>query len=417
MQVYEMPKNVAGLGADACKARSKATKPWTLAARARRLAIRGPAATDDELMLTLRFVLALAPLLVAVGAASEPRPRPARSAAATASATAPAARQAPGSAALGAFGSAEHCAELAQQGKRLPRAPGQARFVSWNLRWFPDGEAGSRGRGVELSWLACVLWWLDADVIAVQEVKQTARAVVAMQQLLAELDRSSGGRYTVRLDECGSRVPQHVGFLVNERKVAVSDVRTVAELNPSGEACGRQLRPGLSARLRFPGGLDLTAISAHFKSKTDERALDLRENSFSALPAVLERVTERAHDDDLLVLGDLNTRGCAECAPPLSAHDELLAADTSLRRQGLRVVAADSQGTFFYHGRLTPLDHVVASQRMRELEAGARVHVSGHCAASALRSNGGRGVSERKRRLALSDHCPIVLDLTDRDLD
>jgi endonuclease/exonuclease/phosphatase family metal-dependent hydrolase len=364
-------------------------------------------------MLTLRFVLTLAPLLVAVGAASEPRPRQARSVAATA----PAARQSPGSAALGAFSSPEHCAELAQQGERLPRARGQARFVSWNLHWFPDGEAASRGRGVELSWLACVLWWLDADVIAVQEVKQTPRAVAAMQQLLAELDRSSGGRYTVRLDECGSRVPQHVGLLVNERRVAVSDVRTVAELNPSGEACGRQLRPGLSARLRFPGGLDLTAVSVHFKSKADERALDLRENSFSALPAVLERVTERAHDDDLLVLGDLNTMGCDECEPPLSAHDELLAADTSLRRRGLRVVAADSQGTFFYHGRLTPLDHVVASQRMRELEAGARVHVSGPCASSALGGPRGTGAAEKQRRLALSDHCPIVLDLTDRDLD
>jgi hypothetical protein len=51
---------------------------------------------------------------------------------------------------------------------------------------------------------------------------------------------------------------------------------------------------------------------------------------------------------------------------------------------------------------------------MRELPPGARSHVVGACAA------GAEALSARaatKVRRNLSDHCPLMLDLTDRDLD
>jgi endonuclease/exonuclease/phosphatase family metal-dependent hydrolase len=215
-----------------------------------------------------------------------------------------------------AFASPESCAALVGKQQRLPRAPQVARFASWNLHWFPDGKPGSDGAGSDLGWLACALAWLDADVIAVQEVKQTPPARAALEQLLRELNRLSAGRYVSRLDDCGSRVPQHVGLIWNEARVKASNLGDVAALNPSGEACGKQLRPGLSARLRFRGGLDLTVISAHFKSMADERALDLRESTFAAVPGVLRDLSQRAGDSDLLLLGDLNTMGCDDCTPP-----------------------------------------------------------------------------------------------------
>lgn len=330
--------------------------------------------------------------------------------------TAPAEPAAAPSNAATFFASPESCATLLARRERLPKAARTARFASWNLHWFPDGKPGasSGGSGTDLAWLACSLAWLDADVIAVQELKQTPRAVVAFEQLLLELSRLSGGRYVGRLDDCGSRVPQHVGLLWNEARVSASDVRQLASLNPSGDACGRQLRPGLAARLRFPGGLDLTAVSAHFKSMPDERALDLRESSFGALPGVLRDVEQRSHDSDLLVLGDLNTMGCAECSPPLSADDELRAADQSLRAGGLRIVPADAAGSHYQGGRATLLDHAVASLGLRELPPASRTHVAGVCSdANAAPS----GRAAKKRRQRLSDHCPIVLDLSDRDLD
>ena len=312
------------------------------------------------------------------------------------------------------FASAASCAALVGAGQRLPRAPHTARFVSWNLHWFPDGVPGQKDSGVDLSWLGCALAWLDADVLAVQEVKQSAAAEQALQAALSELNRRSGGRYVARLDDCGRRVPQHVGLVWNEARAAASEVQTVAELNPHGSACESQLRPGLAARFRLPGGLDLQVVSAHFKSMADKRAFELRGTSFQAVPGLLRRLTSAAHDSDFLLLGDLNTMGCEDCVPLVSGLAEVLAVEQQLRGAGVRLVPADAAGTEFYQGRLTLLDHALAATAMRELPPGAQSHVAGACAAGSAPLTR-RDAKQLSRKL--SDHCPLVLDLTDRDLD
>jgi endonuclease/exonuclease/phosphatase family metal-dependent hydrolase len=314
----------------------------------------------------------------------------------------------------GVFGSAAGCAAVVGAGERLPRAAGSARFASWNLHWFPDGKPGQSGSGADLKWLSCALGWLDADVVAVQEVKQTPEAVQALALVLGELNRATGARYTARFDDCGSRVPQHVGLIWNEARVSARDFETVAELNPHGQACESQLRPGLAARFRLPGGLDLEAVAAHFKSMADERGFRLRSASFAAIPGVLRALTARAHDTDFLLLGDLNTMGCDACSPKVSGADEVAAAEKLLQAGGLRLLPADAAGSELYEGQLTLLDHAVASSTMRELSPDARTHVEGACAAGAKAPNG-RAAKHMKREL--SDHCPIVLDLADRDLD
>jgi endonuclease/exonuclease/phosphatase family metal-dependent hydrolase len=319
-------------------------------------------------------------------------------------------------AAASAFSSEESCAALLQTQQRLVRPVGSARFASWNLHWFPDGGPGERreaGQGADLSWLACALWWLDADVVAVQEVKQTPHAEQALASVLGELNRLSGARYVGRLDDCGSRVPQHVGLIWNEARVVARELKTVAQLNPAGGACEHQLRPGLAARLRMPGGLDLTVVSAHFKSMSDERAFGLRARSFAAIPGLAAAIAEQTHDSDFLLLGDLNTMGCTTCSPPSAALDELSGVQQRLAAAGLRLVPADAAGSQLYAGGVVLLDHAVASHQMRELTSSSRSHVVGACADAAAPSR--RAAARIGRRL--SDHCPIVLDLTDRDLD
>jgi endonuclease/exonuclease/phosphatase family metal-dependent hydrolase len=307
-----------------------------------------------------------------------------------------------------AFGTPASCQDLLQAGQRLPRPAGSARFASWNLRWFPDGEPGAGAGRTDLAWLACAISWLDVDVLAVQEVKQTPAAQRALAQLLADVNRLSGGRFVARLDDCGSRVPQHVGLVWNEARVSASAVETVAALNPRGSACQDQLRPGLAAQLRLQGGLDLTVVSAHFKSKTDARAFALRGKSFAAVPGVVSELAARARDTDVLLLGDLNTMGCRSCSPQVTAVEEQASVRQQLHSAGLLLLPADAAGTELYGGRPTWLDHAVAGTRMREVPAGARVHVAGFCASADVKS---------EARRALSDHCPIVLDLIDQDLD
>jgi predicted extracellular nuclease len=200
----------------------------------------------------------------------------------------------------------------------------------------------------------------------------------------------------------------------NEARVAASDVQTIAALNPHGSACENQLRPGLAARFRLPGGLDLSAVSAHFKSMADRRAFGLRRTSFESVPGVLRALTGAAHDRDFLLLGDLNTMGCDECDPVVSPRDEMLSVETLLRGSGLRLVGADAAGSELYRGRLTLLDHALAATAMRELSPSAQSHLAGACAAGAAPLS---ARAAKKLRHTLSDHCPLVLDLTDRDLD
>lgn len=312
------------------------------------------------------------------------------------------------------FDGAAECRAARAAGQRLARPARSARFASWNLHWFPDGKPGASATGADLEWLACALWWLDADVVALQEIKQNPRAVTAAQQLIAELNRLSGGRYELQLDDCGKRVPQHVGLLWNAARVKASEVETLAALNPSGEPCAKQWRPGLAARLRFPGGLDLLAISAHFKSMPDARSLELRKASFAALSGVLAASEARFADADLLLLGDLNTMGCEECSPVVSAAEELAEAARVLDAGALRLVTADAAGSHFHEGRASLLDHAVAARRMRELDPAVRTHVVGACELDAPKQS---RRAAKQTRARLSDHCPIVLDLTDRDLD
>jgi endonuclease/exonuclease/phosphatase family metal-dependent hydrolase len=206
-------------------------------------------------------------------------------------------------------------------------------------------------------------------------------------------------------------VQQHVGMLWNEARVRASAVQTVAALNPRGEACRDQLRPGLAARLQLAGGLDLTVVSAHFKSKTDARAFGLRRQSFAAIPGALSQLSQSAGDADVLLLGDLNTMGCDECRPPVSAAEEQAMVRGELHGAGLRLVPADALGSELSSGKRSLLDHAVASGRMRELPEAARSHLAGAC------ETGSSAALQRAARRGLSDHCPLVLDLTDRDLD
>lgn len=282
-----------------------------------------------------------------------------------------------------------------------------ARFASWNLRWFPDGTPGSSEPGTDVAWVACVLSWLDADVVALQEMKGTPKAERAIEELLGELNQLTGRRYVMRLDDCGSRVPQHVGLLFDEARLKLSELQTVAELNPSGSPCENQWRPGLSGRFAFPGGLDLFVVSAHFKSQDDARSLSLRRASFAAAAGVKQRAEQGSHDGDWLLLGDLNTMGCEDCQPPIAASEELTAVRQLLAKGGLRLVEADASGTELHAGRYSWLDHALASSSMRELAASAKVHVAGPCGQAPGRAT----------RMPLSDHCPVLLDLSDRDLD
>jgi hypothetical protein len=318
------------------------------------------------------------------------------------------------------FQSPEACSSRLAQGDRAPRTPGRARIGSWNIRWFPDGKPGKRAQksGTDIAWLSCAIAWLDLDALVVEEFKTHAATHGRVDELLALLDRHTGGAWQARFDDCPNSAGQHVGVLFDSKRVAARAWQTFASLNPRGQACRDQLRPGFGGYLRFPGGLDLHLIAVHLKSGQKRRAFELRRRSIEGLFQAYQQSNAEIRDSDVLLAGDFNTMGCGNCSPKVEAEAELVALSEQLHslEQPFRRVTANLSCSHYFHSRPTLLDHFVASSGLRELPPERISEVFGDCADHAC-----RGLPSGQRRgafaEALSDHCPIVIELDDVDAD
>ena len=69
----------------------------------------------------------------------------------------------------------------------------------------------------------------------------------------------------------------------------------------------------------------------------------------------------------------------------------------------------------YYRGEGGLLDHFAVTRGMREVGPEARAHVEGYCAEVACARLPERHMPRAYEEL--SDHCPIVLEIADRDLD
>jgi endonuclease/exonuclease/phosphatase family metal-dependent hydrolase len=187
-------------------------------------------------------------------------------------------------------------------------------------------------------------------------------------------------------------------------------------LNPRASACADQLRPGLGSTFTFPGGLDIHAITVHLKSGVTERDIDLRRRSWAALTDVIATEVKESKDPDVIVLGDFNSMGCHSCELPYGNQQELSDLDRQLRigESPARRVGADIPCSQYFQQQPGLLDHVVVTEATRELSPTVRTQVEGYCQSLGCESFTGREPLALRR---LSDHCPLVVELTDRDLD
>jgi endonuclease/exonuclease/phosphatase family metal-dependent hydrolase len=299
------------------------------------------------------------------------------------------------------------------------RQPGKARLMSFNLRWFPDGAPGKKAgsRPTDIEWLACALAASNVDVVLLQEIKATVRAQAELANLIEKLDRLSGGRHRLELDACPIATGQHVGILYDSERVTATNFRDYASLNPHGTACQDQLRPGVGGYFKFIGGLDMHLISVHLKSGTKRRDHELRLRSVAGLTRALAEAKRAQPDSDLIVAGDLNTMGCRHCSPALSAEQELdiirdlLAATTP----PLALLPTRPGCSQYYRGQAQLLDHFLVTLSSVSGRPTPTTQASGFCGELSCQPFPGQ-----ERPLAyqhLSDHCPMVLELTDTDLD
>ena len=314
---------------------------------------------------------------------------------------------------------------LSQLSLKTFPARSHLRIASWNIRWFPNGAAGTSNSAepTDLEWLACAIASLDVDGIALQEITESAKSRTAMNTVIQHLKRLTAEDWTVSLDNCTVEDQQKVGWLYRSARLAKVQTQTVAELNPNASACAGRLRPGQELALSNKNGEVIRLLSVHFKSGKDARSYGLRDKSFSVLP-----LGGKAQ----LVVGDFNTMGCSDCEKPVSAQEESLARQLLMTSKGAILEAprlngaavafssttpsTNSQGssnsttscTEYYDGHAGLLDYALFSDRKEPLFVGAKVSLSGYCAALACGSLYGEYPEAFKN---LSDHCPFTVEL------
>jgi endonuclease/exonuclease/phosphatase family metal-dependent hydrolase len=283
------------------------------------------------------------------------------------------------------------------------RSEDVVRVASWNLANF-RGRASKH----DLDRMREVIEELDPDVIAVQEVKDP--------EALAELLDG----WELHLSSKGGRGHQLLGLAFRPERVELLDSAEHPELSIGG-----RVRPAYSAYLRARGGgPDFWLVVVHLKAMPD--GLELRREQWPKLAEVAAGTLARgprAHDEDLLILGDFNSTGPPGSGPggPALEQRELagVLAQTKLRR-----LSSATGCTAYYDGERrdawkepSEIDLVWARGLTESLDADARVYSGTHCAAERCRDFRSTDAYPLRDYEFVSDHCPVVLDLTRADDD
>ncbi|MEF2071028.1 endonuclease/exonuclease/phosphatase family protein [Consotaella aegiceratis] len=319
---------------------------------------------------------------------------------------------------VGPFSSRASCERAVQSGARFePKDHSQIRIATWNIRWFPIGDPHDSGKETDLAWLACAIAYLEPDVVALQEITAGPEANVAWAVVTDGVQKLVGGDWRVDLQECGGESSQHVGFLYNSRRVTLSGTRDIWEMNGAAKdplnPCAGNLRPGRAAYVRKVGtGADFHLVAVHADSGTSERDYNHRQEAIGRLGALFDDLQQDVSDSDMVVLGDFNTMGAQDIMSGPAEIDRLRQ-HVRTEAPGFRLIDNPLHCSEYFDGACSWLDQVIVTESMEEVRE-TKIAVSGYCAMLEGRPFGSAEPAAYK---ALSDHCPIVVDVLDQDLD
>jgi endonuclease/exonuclease/phosphatase family metal-dependent hydrolase len=319
------------------------------------------------------------------------------------------------------WASRNQCERIVNQGGRMvPESSSKLRLATWNLRWFPVGKSPEQSEDVaeptDLGWLTCAIRWMQIDILAIQESLATPEATTAWNTIIASLKTQTGGTWRWYRQPCGRPDDHHLGLLWNDSRVSLSQFESLWQFNAKAQsatnACTFGLRPGQYAwvQAREPQGVDFHLIALHLKSGPTVFAVEDRHNALNRIDQAIAPLL--AHDRDVVILGDFNTMGAGDRQ---SGEYELKNLRRKVAKENPGFIDLDlrPQCSHYFRGRGGWLDHVLVPQEMKEVTVTA-VRVTGYCAVAGCERIPGKYPLAYRH---LSDHCPVVLEIENRDQD
>jgi exonuclease III len=317
------------------------------------------------------------------------------------------------------WSSARQCEAVVRAGRQLPRTEDDAiRLATWNIRWFPDSEIAEDADGTNLRWLACTMAWMNPDVLAVQESRTTSEAEVAWDNVTDGIAGLIGGDWRVQFNTCGSGDQQHVGFLWNASRIDLEEAREVWEFNgradDASKPCAGNLRPGFLARFESQrnDGFDFYALSVHQDSGVQFKDFQTRQTALERIDVVASQLV--GEDEDIIILGDFNTMGMTG-SQAVSDEEEIdtLKTVASKEEPGFICAGAEPECTHYFRQQPGWLDHILLTKQTQE-RLTTTATVSSYCALNDCKRIVGSMPDAAEQ---LSDHCPVLIDFANRDLD
>jgi|GEM_PF-1422452 len=315
-----------------------------------------------------------------------------------------------------------------------PPKTGNLRIATFNIRNFPkdvmgvaDPDAGADGGAAaapdrdtrppplvrkqtetDEDALLDILAKLDFDVLAVQEINDTARFDDVLGRLGARTGKSYAAAYSLEWDH-----PQHVGLVVRTDHVRLEEPRVHPEV-----ATRATLRAALSARVvsTKSGGADFDVVVVHLASGDTGGRATLRAQQAAEMAKVVAALRSKHGDGDVVVLGDMNTaRG----------EQELPAFESALASEGTGLARAEPESTCStYHTKgpqnpvLEPsfIDHVFLAS-LAERDTSVPLTAGAHCFERACKPFESDSKDHGTSYWSVSDHCPVYFEITDEDRD
>jgi exonuclease III len=353
------------------------------------------------------------------------------------------------SCALACSGAQAEATSESDLGTKPPRAwapapprPGNLRIAEYNIRNFPNdvmggaatsgaatsgaagADGGSDGGTVEPdrdtrpalvrkvnetdeAALIDILVRLDFDVLAVEEINDTARFDALLARLGERTGRSYESVYSLDWDH-----PQHTGIVVRKDHLRIEAPKVHGEI-----ATRPTMRAGLSARIvsTKEGGVDFGLLVLHLASGDSAGRATLRaEQARFAARAVAERQAELG-DQDFIVVGDMNT---ARDAQELPAFDGAMGEGSGLVREPPDLACS----TYYTKGPQNPLlqpsfiDNVYFAS-MAERDRTVPVTVGAHCYERSCQPFESDSAENGSSYWSVSDHCPVYFEIADADRD